>query len=199
MSTISHIPLDDPIITRAMTLIPQEYWGNTWIAGSAATRYPMNKDVDVWVCGVPGRVSIDKVVVGSRKLAELGTPINQDDNEYDHIAFKAYDQDNLQIMVSHDNINDILSHFDISSHCAAVNLVTGVPILGPGYEDKLKVVNFTNAVNTISRYLRFAERYQDWWGMEEEMTKRCAATAFNLYTYDDLKYEVKYLVLDKGL
>ena len=47
-----HIPLDHETIQLAKSLIPVERHGRTWVAGSAASRFPFNGDVDIWITDV---------------------------------------------------------------------------------------------------------------------------------------------------
>src|SRR5581483_9057116 len=49
---VSPIPLDHPTLQRVRELIPPEHHRRSWVAGSAACRYPLNGDVDVWVTGL---------------------------------------------------------------------------------------------------------------------------------------------------
>lgn len=196
-TTISPIPLDHPLLLRARALIPTPLWQTSWVAGSAATRFPQNKDVDVWVCNVPQGVSPDSVITGGRLFASVTQETH--DGEYDHLSWRAIDEDGLQIMVGHESIQEVLGRFDISCHAAALNLVTGEVLRGLEYSDDLKVINFQIAITTITRYLRFAERYGDWTGLTASITMRCAAAAFNLFTYEEMKEEYRYLKMDKDL
>ena len=193
----SSIPLDHPMIERAKTLIPEEYHIHTWVAGSAATRFGQHHDVDVWVCNVPHTVDITHVIPqGLRPVRQTET---LDDDEYIHLCYKAINDDGLQIMVGQDTIHTMLSHFDISCHCGAKNIVTGEEIRGENYSESVKIVNWQVADKTVARYLRFVERYGDWSGRYDSKTSSCVASVFGLFTAQDLQDRCAYLAMDRGL
>jgi hypothetical protein len=206
LSQVRHIPLDDPIIARAKALIPEQHWTNSWVAGSAATRYPQNADVDVWVSVeyMRGSPQLDTIIPGGRRFADLITNAPKvEDQEamemYMHLAWKAIDEPGLQIMVTQQHIGDLLAKFDISCHVGAVNIVTGEQLFNTNYSNQVKIVNFGNPIKTLARYFKFAERYKDWSRQSDPKVAECAASAFNLYTYEQMRDEMKYMRVDTGL
>lgn len=197
---VSVIPLDHPLILRAKTLIPPEYWAQTWIAGSAATRFGQHNDVDVWVTNVP-RTMDPWHVLPCNEGTEM--PVGDPEQDYEHLCIKVYNnpEERLQIMASHDSIAVLLEGFDISCHAGAINLVTGAQCFASLYGPRVTVVNYLTPIPqlTLTRYLTFAKRYKDWSGMFDEKTRECAARSFQLKTPEDMQTEIRYLQMDRGL
>ena len=187
--TISAIPLTHETIQRAKTIIPELYHANSWIAGSAAARYPQNEDVDVWICNVPYDIPLPGIIP-----VELAPPHNEE-----YFTYKAYDQNGLQIMSTYDSIADLLGSFDISCHAVGRNILSGEEVIGTGYSPDLKVVHFQNPITTTTRYLKFAKRYNDYTHVHSPKVQECAAKAFNLFTVGNIKQRNKYLLLEPGL
>ena len=188
------IPVDDPTLMHARTLIPPEWWPNTWVAGSAATRFGQHGDVDVWITGVPRDRDLSTILGGPSQLAET-------DEEYEHIAIKVYNQDGLQIMACHDPIQHLLSTFDISVHCGAMHLTTGEQLRGGGYAEQVLICRYIQEkpILTLTRYLTFAKRYQDFHGLFSENVQQCAAQTFLLKTRAQMEQELQDNYVDRGL
>jgi len=193
------IPIDDPLVRRAKELIPPEWWGNTWVAGSAATRFGQHGDVDVWIVGVPRTVDPSTVVPNPDGSRAGGDRIA----EYEHMALKVYNnpEEKLQIMVCHDDIHRLLDQFDISVHCGATNIVTGEQIRGAGYGERVNIIKYINdkPVLTLTRYLTFAKRYGDFGAMFGETVQKCAAETFYLKTPEQTEQMLKDNYVDRGL
>lgn len=191
----SCIPVDHPTLTHAQTIIPPEWWGNTWIAGSAATRFGQHSDVDLWITQVPRHLDAWTLL-----------PVNQtkepdDTEEYERVALKIYNQDGLQIMATEYNIHQLLGHFDISVHCGAMHVVTGEQIRGSGYSEKVLIINYISnkPVLTLTRYLTFAKRYKDFSGMFSESVQKCASETFYLKTPAQAEQMLRDNYVDRGL
>lgn len=195
----SCIPVGDPILIRARELIPPEYWANTWVAGSAATRFGQHNDVDVWVADVPRNRDLWTVLPMNE-----GKPVSTEENEeYDHMCVKVYNNpdEKLQIMSLHESINTLLAKFDISVHCGAMNIVTGEQLRGSNYSEKVTICNFhENApILTLGRYINFSKRYHDFNGVWDANVAACAAASFNLRTEKQMQDILQYCYIDKGL
>jgi hypothetical protein len=194
----SAIPLDHPVLRRARELIPAELWPNTWVAGSAATRFGSHQDVDVWITGVPRTQDLSVL------LGEPSKPMFADaDEDYEHLAITIYNNpdEKLQIMACHDDIRQLLTHFDISVHCGAMHLITGEQLRGPGYGEKVLIINYIQErpVLTLTRYLSIAKRYKDFSGMFHETVQRCAADSFYLMTPAMMEQRLRDNYVDRGL
>lgn len=195
----SCIPLTHPLVVRAMELIPSEYWGNTWVAGSAATRFGQHNDVDVWVVEVP-RDRDPWLVLPTNAKKEAS---QMEDEEYEQLCVKIYNNadEKLQIMALHEDIQFLLNRFDISVHCGAVNVITGEQLKGQGYSEKVTISNYmeNSPILTLGRYLTFAKRYKDFTGAFDPFVQSCAAAAFNLKTEKQMQDMLQYCYIDKGL
>lgn len=193
----SCIPMDHPMVLRAREIIPPVWWVNTYVAGSAATRFGQHADVDVWVTEVPRSQDLWRILPENEKRdVDIG-------EDYEHIAIKVYNNpdEKLQIMATHDPINALLDGFDISVHCGAMNIVTGEQIRGKGYSEKVLIVNYIESqpVLTLTRYLTFAKRYRDFGGMFSEKVQKCAADTFYLKTPAQMEQELRDNYIDRGL
>ena len=172
------IPLDHPIIDRVKTLIPAEFHAQTWIAGSAAARWPeafdKGGDVDVWVCGLRwrerGRLS--------ELLGRVG--LGDDDLLYEHDELIGssiqYSSDRLQVMLSEYAMSELLSNFDISCHTAAISL-TGGGVLAPALTSNVRILNWHNPRRTLERGAKFSRRYRDHSFWRDDRTIQCALAA----------------------
>lgn len=190
------IPLDHPMLDRARALIPAQWWPQTWVAGSAATRFGQHQDVDVWITGVPRTQDLSVLLGDASKLMDT-------DEDYEHIAIKVYNnpEEKLQIMACHDDIHQLLKGFDISVHCGATHLVTGEQLRGPGYWDKVTIINYIQEkpVLTLTRYLSIAKRYHDFSAMFSETVQKCAADTFYLMTPANMEQRLRDNYVDRGL
>lgn len=195
----SCIPLTHPSVVRAMELIPSEYWGNTWVAGSAATRFGQHNDVDVWVTEVPRTRDLWTVLPINAKK----DPMTVEDEEYEQLCVKVFNNadEKLQIMALHETIQQLLYKFDISVHCGAVNVITGEQLKGDNYSEKVTISNFmeNSPILTLGRYITFAKRYKDFTGSFDQNVQTCAAAAFNLKTDKQMQDMLQYCYIDKGL
>ncbi len=191
---ISTIPLDHAVIKRAQELVPAQYHGQMWVAGSAATHYPMNGDVDIWVAEIPRGVDPWKIIPNGRK------PPSDGDEEYME-ALKVFEEPGLQIMGFRQTMQLMLDTFDISCHAAAVHLTTGETLFAAGYSPNVKVVNFslTRPELTLERYLRFAKRYRDWDHLTDPYLVELPKMIWDLHTSQDLQQQIKWGYIDRGL
>lgn len=189
------IPLDHPMLGRARALIPAQWWPSTWVAGSAATRFGSHQDVDVWITGVPRTQDLSILLGAPSKLVDI------EDEDYEHIAIKVFNQDGLQIMACHDDIQQLLKSFDISVHCGATHLVTGEQLRGPDYGERVTIINYIQEkpVLTLTRYLSIAKRYKDFRGMFDETVQKCAADTFYLRTPAQMEQHLRDNFVDRGL
>lgn len=195
------IPLEHPLILRAKEIIPEQWWPQTYVAGSAATRFGQHGDVDVWVTAIPR--NINPLTIIPENQGKECHWIEGVEEEYEHIAIKIYNNpdEKLQIMACHDDIHTLLASFDISVHCGAMQLVTGEQIQGPGYSEKVTICNYIpeKPVLTLTRYLSIAKRYKDFRGMHDEKVQQCAAHSFYLKTPAMMEQAIRDNYVDVGL
>ena len=165
--SISSIPLDHPTILRVKGLIPQKFWDRAWVGGSAATRFPQNNDVDVWVC-----------VNTSAEWAEVTNavppPTDLEDNahRYVHASQLFYNHDGLQMFLTASPIKEVVGGFDISCHAGAIHLVTGEVHIGCQYQEGVRIYQWRDARRTLERGIKFSRRYDDEDFWTDDMTLR---------------------------
>lgn len=192
------IPLEHPILGRVREIIPAQWWGSTWVAGSAATRFGQHQDVDVWITSIPRNINPSVIIPGP-----LHIPVEQANEDYEHIAIKIYNnlEEKLQIMACHDDIRTLLNSFDISVHCGATHILTGEQIRGENYSELVTICNYLEAapVLTLTRYLTMAKRYKDFTGMFNAKVQQCAADTFYLKTPAHVEQMLRDNYIDVGL
>lgn len=193
---ISHIPLDDALILRAKTLIPARFHDRMWVAGSAASNYPMNGDVDVWVEAVDREIDPWNIIAENPRTR----PTDPEDEDY-QIALKIWTEPGLHIMAHHHTMERMLTGFDITCHSVAVNVEDGRILFGPFYHPSVGIANYchTRPELTMERYLRFAKRYHDWSNLDSQVVRECAILVWDLMTREQMQKEIKYNYIDRGL
>lgn len=158
-----HIPLDHPAVQRVREIIPARWHSQTWIAGSAAARWPEawenGGDLDVWVCDVVGSSGRNQLMTHLRSLE--GLPERDEDAQYAGAAtnsWMVYREERLHVLVSMSHIQDVMRNFDISCHAQAVAL-DGQVMAGDGYREEVRILSWRDPARTLERALRFLKRY----------------------------------------
>ena len=185
------IPLDHPAVQRVKDLIPVEYHTRTWIAGSAACRYPQawdaGGDLDVWVCDVADREYDD--LYKRLYTTERHQPVYED---YAILSRLVYAVDRVHILISTASIEAIVGEFDISCHAAAIRLDGADVYQHPQFSTSPIVLSWKDPVRTMLRCFRFVTRYNDGLAWHDSMTQQCAMEAFGLHAIS--KAQAKLLV-----
>lgn len=177
-----HIPLDHPAVEHARSIIPAELHAKTWIAGSAACRWPeawdKGGDLDVWVCGLTGSPEYNLTYKALCTLTPLPEP--SVDEEYATLAQLVYAQDRTHILISTSSIQEIVGEFDIVCHAAAVRLDGVEQYQHPQFSPHPVVLNWKDSTRTLIRCLKFVHRYNDGMAWHHAKTQACAIEAFGL-------------------
>ena len=109
-----HIPLDHPTVARIKELVPAEHHAQTWIAGSAATHWEQNGDVDAWVVGL-NWAQIVKLRGQLRWEAAL-TAETVPTEMYAAASTMCYASEGIHLLgTGWTSISDVIEQFDISS------------------------------------------------------------------------------------
>ena len=190
------IPLTDPAVERIKSLVPEPYHAQTWIAGSAATNWGQNNDVDAWVC----HITYDNERPLFQRFNELGRVPDFGEEHYADGSMMLYAQDGLHILANYESIASVVMNFDISCHAAAINIVTGEQFVHPAYTPLVRPINWMSAPKTLLRVLKFAERYYDRTAYRAPECQALAIATFRLPKVTSAEVEmVKLLKLQEGL
>lgn len=179
---ISSIPLDDPMIERIKTLVPEKYHGQTWVAGSAASRWGQHADVDVWVVGLRKWGEYADLTARLNRASPPITMTTQD-NYPDGTGMLAYSGEGLQIIPTQlSTIQEVVALFDISCHAAAKHILTGEAHIHPEFCDEVRVLGWKDPVTTLGRVCKFSKRYMDHQAMRQRNVKELAVLVCGLET-----------------
>lgn len=179
---ITHIPLDDLKVARIGEIIPPEFHARTWIAGSAAARWPQNADVDAWVVGYPApdipalrRTPRNQMYHLHPQVSAETTPTEM----YADGSQMFWSADGIHLLwTHHETIDALINAFDISCHAAAINIVSGDVVLARNYDPSVQILTWHDAAKTLMRGMRFAERYNDYRFWYDANTVKCLRDAF---------------------
>ena len=185
---LRHIPLDHPKVVEALAHIPVGLHSRTYIAGSAAARWPeaweAGGDVDMWVTQVNDEER-ERMVERHPPSTELDVLVSlaTEIEVYAHAKISImHAGQRLHIMRSSETIETILGGFDVSCHAAAVNVVSGMILLAPGFDTRVRVIQWRpgSAHQTLWRALKFGQRYLDPGVWTDARTQDCAREAFGM-------------------
>ena len=196
---MNHIPLDHPMLIDILARIPAKFHSRMWVAGSAATRWPeaweAGGDLDLWMCGIEW---MDRDQLFSLFPANIIPRREQPDEEYNSTATMLIREPRLHVLMTDESIDNVLAAFDISTHCGAVNIVTGEVI--DRSTQAVQITQWRDPRRTLQRALRFAHRYHDNDIWNHPKTLECVQAAFKLPRIPrDQLDRVMQLVVPDGL
>lgn len=179
------IPLDHPAVVEALAQIPAEYHARTWIAGSAACRFPeawdKGGDLDMWICDLTQE---ELLVLCGRDPAARHLDIDPRTGQpYVLNSFMYLVRDRLHVLATAQSIEQVVLDFDIACHAAAVPAVEDERemFVHPVYTRwSATILNTKNPTVTLERAIRFSVRYWDSLGelFYDPMARECAKSAF---------------------
>lgn len=171
---MTRIPRDHPALRAALALIPPDLHDSVWVGGSAATRFPRNADLDLWL-SVPRaderRVRNALIGAPGNSIADILDPQEiQDYSGFSHLLFVGQAADlPVHILLADADMEEVVAEFDCAVHAAAVRAL-GEELIAPGYSTR-NVLSPTSTprdpAKTLRRLFRFGERYQQWEFLED--------------------------------
>lgn len=193
-TSTSELALNTPFNTFLLSLIPEHLRPFVYIAGGFVADPGKAADIDLWVTGV------DDPIKGVREIRNLNAGglvlDDRDIQDYDEegmfkIAGTLFDADHLpvQVLVTTYGINDLLGHFDISTHCIARHVASNTTLVGPKFTPTSalpQVLRNNTPSSTLLRYLRLVKRY----GFRPDHT--VVTTLANLYAQNSLRAEADW-------
>jgi hypothetical protein len=180
------IPQTHPAVQTLLRLVPEEFHPHTWIAGSAACRYPeawdAGGDLDAWICA-PLDADRRNRTWGRAHAAitDLGhLPDTPADEDYAGMSELLYAHDRIHILLTSCSIEEVLKHFDISCHAMASSLDSETLMAAQGYRPEVRILGWKDPARTLTRGCKFALRYNDHTFWHDPATRDLAAMVFQL-------------------
>lgn len=172
-----HIPLDDGNVAIARTLIPEALHDRTWIAGSAACRWPeawlAGGDLDLWITQV-------HTLEHHQMIAKAFPDVPETDEGYPDGSKLVYSANRIQILITNWTIQQTLAHFDLSCHQGAVKL-DGTEVI-PAMNPLVRFIQPSprDVFKTFTRGCRMAVRYDETSFWNDDATLKMAQICMGL-------------------